>query len=151
MNSRYLNVLRISNLLVSDVSSHRRFRNRTDAADIVASTPESGHARLEPRKLLSPFVRSKSLKLCRNMCGSQSRVRLYAYVHVVGHDFQSVNLGLQVFRLLVQQLSKSLLNLSHQNFQSILGAPNQVIFERVRRSCTDSISRVHHNVSVTPR
>jgi hypothetical protein len=151
VNSRYLNVLRISNLLVSDVSSHRRFRNRTDAANIVASTPESGHARLEPRKFLSQFVRSKSLKLCRNMCGSQSRVRLYEYVNVVGHDFQSVNLGLQVFRLLVQQLPKSLLNLSNQNFQSILGAPNQVIFERVRRSCTDSISGVNHNVSVTPR
>jgi hypothetical protein len=71
-------------------------------------------------------------------------------VNVVGHDFQSVNLGLQFFRLLVQHLSKSLLNLSNQNFQSILGAPNQVIFERVRRSCTDSISGVHQNVSVTP-
>jgi hypothetical protein len=105
VNSRYLHVLR-TGFLICDVSPYRRFGNGADTAQVVATTPESGHSRFEPRKFFSPFVGCESLELSGQVCGSQSRIGLHKHVHVIGPDFESVNLRVQFLGLLVQQLPK---------------------------------------------
>lgn len=147
MNSRYLHVLR-TGLLVGDVSPDGRFRNRTDAANVIAAAPKRRHARFEPRKFFSEFVRSESFELSRNMCGSQSRVRLNEHVNVIRHNFQRLDIRFEFLCLLVEQLTKSFLNRPDKHLETILGTPDQVVFERVNRQSTDAISGIHHETSI---
>ena len=150
MNSRYLNVLR-TGLLVGDVSPDRRFRNRTDAAYVIAAAPERRHARFEPRKFFSKFVRRESFELGGNMRGSQSRVGLNEHVNVIRHNFQRLEIRFEFLRLLVEQLTKSFFNRSDKHLETILGTPDQVVFERVDRANTDAISGIHHETSVAQK
>jgi hypothetical protein len=151
VNNRYLNVLRIAGLLVGDVAPYSRFGNCADAADVVTAAPESGHPSSQPRKLFSQFVGRESFELCRKMRGSQSWVRLNKHVNVVGHNFQGVKFGVHFLSLLIQQLSQTFFNRSDKHLQAILGAPHQVIFERVDRPNTDTISGINHEPSVAQK
>jgi hypothetical protein len=150
VNSRYLNVLR-TGFLICDVSPYRRFGNGADTAQVVATTPESGHSRFEPRKFFSQFVGCESLELSRQVCGSQSRIGLNKHVNVVGHDFQSVNFRVQFLGLLVQQLPKPFFNRPNQHLQSVFGAPDQMILERVNGPGTDAVSGIHPQSSVAQK
>jgi len=148
VNSRYLNVLRIASFLVGDVSPDGRFGNGANAAHVVAPRPESRHARFEPREFFSQFVGREALELSGNVRRSQPRVGFNEHVNVIGHNFQSVNLSGQFLRLLVQKFSQAFLHGSEEHLQSVLGAPNQVILERVDRPETDAISGINHEPNV---
>ena len=147
MNSRYLLVLR-TGFLFCDIPLHSGFRNSTKASHIVAPTPKARQSRLKPRKLFPKLVGRESFELSRQMRGSQSRVRSNEHLNVVGHNFQSVNLGVQFLRLSVQELPKSFLHGPYKYRLSILGTPHKVILEREDRACTDSIAGIHHEPSV---
>ena len=116
--------------LVRNIPFNGCLRDRTDAADVVAPRPQTRQIRLEPRKLFSKFVAGESLELCRQPCWCHSWVTLNEHVNVVGHDFQSVNFCLNLFRSLVQQFSQPLFQSIHEDALAILGAPHQVILER---------------------
>ena len=70
---------------------------------------------------------------------------------MVGHNFQPLDIGSQFLRLPIQQLPKSFLNGTNQNLQAVLGAPDQVVLERVDRSDPDAISGINHETSVARR
>ena len=91
--------------LICYVSLDCRFGDSADASDVLRTAPQTRQIRLEPRKLFSKVVAGKSLELCCQSCWCHGRVTLNEHVNVVGHDFQSVNLCLNFFRFLVQQLS----------------------------------------------
>ena len=148
MNSRHLKVLCISSFLIGDVAPHGLLRNCPNAADVVAAGPERGHSRFKPRELFSQFVRGEPFELCRKMRGSKSGVRLNEHMNVVRHNFQSVNVGVQFFRFLVQQLPKPFLHRTNQNLEPVFGAPDQVILERVDRRSADAIAGINHEISV---
>jgi hypothetical protein len=150
VNNRYLNVLR-TGLLISDVPPYSRFGNCADATDVVTAAPKSRHPSSQPRKFFSQFVRRESFELCRQMRRSQSWVRLNKHVNVVGHNLQCVKFGVHFLSLLIQQLSQTFFNRSDKHLQAILGTPHQVIFERVDRSNTDTISGINHETSVAQK
>jgi hypothetical protein len=127
-----------------------RFRDSPDASDVVRTAPQTGQIRLEPRKLFSKVVAGKSLELCCQSCWRHRRVTLNKQVNVVGHDFQSVNLGLNFFRFLVQQLSQSLLKPVYKDALAILRAPHEVVLQRVPRTSVDSVAIIDHALILTP-
>jgi hypothetical protein len=130
--------------LIRYVSLDCRFGDRADASDVVRAAPQTGQIRLEPRKLFSKVVAGKSLELCCQSCWRHRRVTLNEHVNVVGHDFESVNLGLNFFRFSVQQLSQSLLKRIDKDALAILRAPHEVVLQRVQRTSVDSVAIIDH-------
>jgi hypothetical protein len=57
----------------------------------------------------------------------------------------------EFLRLLVEQLTKSFFNRSDKHLETILGTPDQVVFERLDRANTDAISGIHHETSVAQK
>ena len=130
--------------LIRYVSLDCRFGDRADASDVVRTAPQTGQIRLEPGKLFSKAVAGKSLELCCQSCWRHRRVTLNEHVNVVGHDFESVNLGLNFFRFSVQQLSQSLLKRIDKDALRILRAPHEAVLQRVQRASADSVAIIDH-------
>jgi hypothetical protein len=167
VNSRYLNVflktdvclfyrirrrILLSRLgpLIRYVSLDCRLGDRADASDVVRTAPQTGQIRLEPGKLFSKVVARKSLELCCQSCWRHRRVTLNEHVNVVGHDFQSVNLCLDFFRSLEQQLSQSLLKRVYKDALAILRTPHEVVLQRVHRTSVDPVAIINHALNSTP-
>src|ERR1700693_396509 len=78
------------------------------------------------------------------MCWCRCWVTLDKHVHVVGHDFQSVNLSLYFLCFLVQQFSPSSLQDIYEDAFAILRAPHKMILERKDRTSIDSVPIISH-------
>src|SRR6202521_2369110 len=84
------------------------------------------------------------------MCWCRCWVTLDKHVHVVGHDFQSVNLSLYFLCSLVQQFSQSSLQDIYEDAFAKLRAPHKMILERKDRTSIDSVPIISH-VRIAPQ
>src|ERR1700686_251221 len=84
------------------------------------------------------------------MCWCRCWVTLDKHVHVVGHDFQSVNLSLYFLCSLVQQFSQSSLQDIYEDAFAKLRAPHKMILERKDRTSIESVPIISH-VRIAPQ
>jgi len=148
VNSRYLNVLRMS-FLGSDIPFDCALAYRPDTGDVVAPRPHARKSGFEPRKFFSKLVRSKPFELGCNLGGSKGRVALDKNVNVVGHYLKGMYRGFEFLSFLVKKNLESCFQLTRKKLLTVFWAPHKVILKRENGASVGLISWVRHLINST--
>jgi hypothetical protein len=131
-----------------DVALDGFLRDLADRPNVVASAPQAWKPGAQLRKLLAQPPRSVSLELVCKPLRRFGWVALNEQVNVVRHDLKRLDRRVQFLRLLMQQGSQFIGNLSYQHLAPVFGTPDEVIFQRENTACVTSIPWVTHKPSV---
>ena len=117
-------LLHLLGLLVCDVLFDRRFRNMSNASDVIRTTPQRRKATFEPRKFISENFRSEALELSGDVSRRKRRIRFNKHVNVIRHYFQGMNLRIQLSGFLIEKFFQSLRNVAAKDALSIFWTPH---------------------------
>jgi hypothetical protein len=135
--------LHLRGFLGFDVGAYRGVAHVADRSRIVRPAPQRGQAGAQVRKVLAQRMRSRPLHAVHDFGHRPTGIGLDKQVHVIRHDLQRVNAHLQFDRLGPQQLFQPGSHGIDQHRTPVLGAPDDVIFEREHRSGVFGIASLH--------
>jgi hypothetical protein len=102
----------LSALLIGDVLLHGSLGNVADAADVVASRPQTGKPLSEINKFLPQHPRRESFELSRDVRRCFSWIAFNEQVNVIGHDLHRVNRRAKFLCLCVEQFFQPLFDVA---------------------------------------
>ena len=137
-------------LLPFSVPSHACLGNGSARPRVVAATPQRRQPRTQRRKLGTQVVRRAALEAVHDLGHRTCGIQFKEQMHVVGHDFECVDRGVQFSGDLSQQLNQSLFYRSNKHRSPVLRTPYQVKLQGKDSTRVFGVSLDHMSIIHSP-
>lgn len=129
VNAVFIGLYHLPILLGFYIFAYNFLRYVTYGADIKGPAPERRHSTTKYLKLLTEFMRSKSLELVGYLSWGHSRViRGYKKMNMVWHNLHSLYSDSNERSFTGKKLSYASIYLTSKNFKPVFRAPHYVVF-----------------------
>jgi len=136
--------------LIFDISLDARFGDGATRTSVITATPQSRQSRTQRREFSSQVMRCATLKTMHQFGYRPRWIRFQKQMHMIGHNFQSVNRGIQLTCDLSQQYNQPLFDLTNKYRPSVLRTPYQMKLQGEDSSSVLGVALMHSLSIYTP-